>query len=593
MINVPDSKASDSSLADSSSLDPIFSDQAQPPTTQRPNFAPPNPYAKTFFQAAKHTDASQDPKPEALLETLPEKLIYDPALIEKYDRPGPRYTSYPTALELKPISASEAGIELDILSSRDPNTSLSLYFHIPFCRHFCYYCACNTIITKKNSDAGDYLDLLKQEIARKRALLTTPDNKKNPYVSQLHLGGGTPTFFSDAEITELWRFLHSQFEFAPASLPKQTADNQSARQPPNQTVSQQQPLPEESAQNSILQADTFVETGDYSIEIDPRELGDNTLKTLRQLGFNRLSFGVQDLDNNVQIAVNRVQSAAFISRVMQAARALEFTSINIDLIYGLPKQTRASFAATIHRIIDLSPDRLSIFNYAHLPKRFKAQQQINEADLPSAAAKLGMFSDTIAALTQAGYQYIGIDHFAKPDDALAIAQRSGELHRNFQGYTTHGDCDLLGFGVSAISQINSTVYANRGNSASHMLQNTSDLDTYKTDINAGRLPAAKHLKIGIKDRLRGYVIRHLLCHDRIDFKDLNQKFGIDAITYFISDIQKLEVMQQDKLIDIDAAGLYILPKGRLFARNVAMAFDSYLANYALADNRAQHFSKAL
>lgn len=500
-----------------------FSDQASlPPTTERPVHTPTNPYAKRQFAGAT--------------DVVPQ-LVFDEAIIHKYNRSGPRYTSYPTALEFKPI---EAGAEADILTSRDPNTPLSLYFHIPFCRHLCYYCACNKIITKKNSDAGDYLEYLFAEIKQKRALLTPPASGKKPFVKQLHLGGGTPTFFSDEELVALWQFLQTQFEF---DIPSEQGGE-----------------------------------GDYSIEIDPRELSDTTLKTLRELGFNRVSFGVQDLDDKVQIAVNRVQSEDLIQSVMDEARSLGYHSINIDLIYGLPHQTPETFAHTVSRIIQMSPDRLSIFNYAHLPARFKPQRQIKEEDLPSPAEKLIMFSDTIQALTEAGYQYIGIDHFAKPDDEMAIAQRDGKLHRNFQGYTILGDCDLIGCGVSAISQINSTLYANNGNTASHILQNDTDLDAYKAAINAGRLPAVKHIQTSIKDRLRAYVIMHLLCHDYIDFKDLNQRFGIDAITYFIDEIQQLGEMQQDKLVDMDAAGIRILPKGRLLGRNVAMVFDTYLAS---------------
>lgn len=508
-----------------------FSDQANlPPTTERPDFTPTSPYAKRQFSEASDTV---------------QQLIFDEDLIQKYNRSGPRYTSYPTALEFQAI---EAGIEADILTSRDPNTPLSLYFHIPFCRHLCYYCACNKIITKKNSDAGDYLEYLFAEIRQKRALLTPPKSKqqsnqvsgKKPLVQQIHLGGGTPTFFTDAELVALWEFLQSQFEF---DLPSEQGGR-----------------------------------GDYSIEIDPREIRETTLETLRKLGFNRVSFGVQDLDNKVQIAVNRVQSEQLIQGVMDEARRLKFNSINIDLIYGLPHQTPATFAHTVSRIIKMSPDRLSIFNYAHLPSRFKAQRQIKDEDLPSAAEKLTMFSNTIKALSDAGYQYIGIDHFAKPDDELAIAQREGKLHRNFQGYTILGDCDLLGFGVSAISQINSTLYAGKGNNASHILQNDVSLEHYKAAINGGRLPAVKHIKTSIQDRLRAYVIMNLLCHDYIDFKDVNRQFGIDAITYFIDDIAQLGEMQKDKLIDMDAAGIRILPKGRLLARNVAMVFDSYLAS---------------
>lgn len=467
------------------------------PYTQRFDDTPQSPYARQF-----HTEPR-----------IP--LTFDAELIKKYNRSGPRYTSYPTALEFTPIAE---GVEKTILSTRDSRTPLSLYFHIPFCHHLCYYCACNKIISKKNSDAGDYLDYLFAEIKQKRALL-----QGDAIVQQVHFGGGTPTFLSDDELIKLWQFLQSQFDFVPE------------------------------------------DEGDYSIEIDPRELGENTLKTLRDLGFNRVSFGVQDLDEQVQIAVNRVQPESLIRHVMTEARALGFHSINIDLIYGLPHQSIASLQQTIARIIDIAPDRLSIFNYAHLPERFKAQKQIKESDLPSAADKLTMLSNTIDALTTAGYQYIGIDHFAKPNDELAIAQRAGKLHRNFQGYTTLGHCDLLGFGVSAISQI-----------GDHMLQNDIDLSLYKNKISAEQLPAVKHIKSRVTDRLRAYVIMNLLCHDYLDFKDVNQKYGIDAITYFINEIQQLGDMQADKLIDMDAAGIRILPKGRLLARNVAMVFNQYL-----------------
>ena len=455
---------------------------------------------------------------------------FDETMISKYNRSGPRYTSYPTALEFTPIPD---GLETKIFQNRETRAPLSLYFHIPFCRHLCYYCACNKIITKKNSDSGDYLQYLIAEIKHKRRLLSTSEAGRKPLVKQLHLGGGTPTFLRDEEITQLWTFLQTQFEFLPES------------------------------------------EGDYSIEIDPRELSSDTLKVLRSLGFNRISLGVQDLDEAVQIAVNRVHSVELIENVLNEARELGFRSINVDLIYGLPHQTPTTLDSTVRRIIEMSPDRLSVFNYAHLPERFKAQRQIKDTDLPDPATKLAMLGNTINALTEAGYQYIGIDHFAKPDDELSVAQREGQLHRNFQGYTIMGDCDLLGFGVSSISQI-----ANAN--TRYILQNDTDLDAYQANIDASQnnpmvMPAVKYIKTSIKDRLREYVIMNLLCHDYIDFKDVNQKFGIDAITYFIDEIQQLGEMQSDRLIDMDAAGIRVLPKGRLLGRNVAMVFDAYLA----------------
>ncbi len=441
--------------------------------------------------------------------------LFDEAMIHKYNRSGPRYTSYPTALEFTPI---EAGIEQKILEGRKQDVPVSLYFHIPFCRHLCYYCGCNKIITKKNADAGDYLEYLFAEIKHKRRLM-----KGNPVVKQLHLGGGTPTFFADKEIVELWNFLQDEFDFV--------AENE----------------------------------GDFSIEIDPRELGKHTLKTLRKLGFNRVSFGVQDLEEKVQIAVNRVQSESLIRSVMAESRQLDYHSINIDLIYGLPHQTVKTLANTVERIIDISPDRLSVFNYAHLPERFPAQRKIKDEDLPSPADKLVMLGNTITKLVDSGYQYIGIDHFAKPDDELAMAQQQGNLHRNFQGYTILGDCDLLGFGVSSISQI--------GN---HILQNNTDLKAYKKTIEANQLPAIKHIEATREDELRGYVIMNLLCHDYIDFADIDAKFAINAQNYFAQQIEQLKDMQTDELVAIDNKGIRILPKGRLLGRNVAMVFDAYL-----------------
>lgn len=450
---------------------------------------------------------------------------FDEQLIHKYNSQGPRYTSYPTALEFTPIAE---GMEHTILNQWDESKPLSLYFHVPFCRHLCYYCGCNKIITKKNSDAGDYLDYLIREVKHKKSLL-----RGTPIVKQLHLGGGTPTFFSDDELAQLWNFLQSEFQFA--------AD------------------------------------GDYSIEIDPRELRPNTLAVLRKLGFNRLSFGVQDLEEKVQIAVNRVQPETMIRQVMIDARKLGFRSINIDLIYGLPHQTVASMADTVARIIDIAPDRLSVFNYAHLPERFTAQRRIKAEDLPSPADKLTMFGNIINALTQAGYQYVGIDHFARPDDEMAIAQRSGKLHRNFQGYATLGECDLLGFGVSSISQI-----------GRHILQNHTDLNEYKRMIDDGTLPAVKHIKSDPKDELRRYVIMNLLCHDRLDFKDVSDRFDIDAKAYFKDELAKLDDMQADGLVSINDTGVQILPKGRILGRSVAMVFDEYLAK-----KHANRFSKVI
>lgn len=439
-------------------------------------------------------------------------LEFDEALIHKYSGSAPRYTSYPTALEFRPI---DDGTEQQILENRDPDTPLSLYLHIPFCRHLCYYCGCNKIISKKNSDSGDYLTQLFAEIRHKKSFL-----KGTPQVKQVHLGGGTPTFLSDDELVKLWHFLQTEFEFDPA--------------------------------------------GDYSVEIDPRELRPDTLQILRNLGVNRLSFGVQDLAENVQIAVNRVQSYELIVDVMNTARQLGFESINIDLIYGLPLQTVASMASTVDKIVALSPDRLSIFNYAHLPERFVAQKRIKDSDLPTPSDKLTMFKNTITALNGAEYQYIGIDHFAKANDSLAIAQQTGKLHRNFQGYTILGECDLLGFGVSSISQI-----------GSHILQNHSDLNTYKAMIDDGKFPAVKHITSTPDDLIRRDVIMNLLCHDVMNFEQLDKKFNIDSRHYFADELARLAEMTADGLVALDETGVTILAKGRILGRSVARVFDTY------------------
>ena len=301
------------------------------------------------------------------------------------------------------------------------------------------------------------------------------------------------------------------------------------------------------------------------------------MATLHTLGVNRLSFGVQDLNERVQIAVNRVQPHSLVQAVMSEARRLGFGSINIDLIYGLPHQSVASMADTVAKIIALAPDRLSVFNYAHLPERFSAQRRIKDNELPAPSTKLIMFGNTIKALTDAGYQYIGIDHFARPDDDMAIAQRIGKLHRNFQGYTILGECDLLSFGVSSISQI-----------GEHILQNPTDLKEYQARINAGMLPAIKHIKADDKDKLRGYVIMNLLCHDRLDFAEVDERFGIDSRTYFQAEIENLYQMAKDGLVSIDETGVQILPKGRILGRNVAMVFDEYLTQ-----KHGKRFSKVI
>ena len=458
---------------------------------------------------------------------MSQHLTWDPLMIQRYNRAGPRYTSYPTAVEFTP--ATSDACERSALAA-DSDKPLSLYFHIPFCRHVCYYCGCNKIVTKHRDRAEAYLAELYREIDLKAALV----DRSRP-VEQLHLGGGTPTYLSDDQLRQLMTYVRQRFSLQ---------DNESS---------------------------------DFSIEIDPRELGPDTLKTLRDLGFNRVSFGVQDLNERVQIAVNRVQPEEMIEAVMRDARALGFRSINIDLIYGLPHQTRSTFAETLERIIDMRPDRLSIFNYAHLPERFMPQRRINSEDLPDAPEKLAIFGTAITRLDQAGYQYIGMDHFALPDDELAIAQQKGKLHRNFQGYTTHGNCDLIGFGVSSISQIGSSFF-----------QNQTDLGNWGEQLNKGLLPTMRQVSSTTDDLIRKTVIMSLLCHLTVKFDDLDTLFAIDSRSYLSRSTEQLREMEKDGLVTVTSEAISVTNAGRLMVRQVCMAFDAYRD-----ENETPRFSKAI
>jgi oxygen-independent coproporphyrinogen-3 oxidase len=414
--------------------------------------------------------------------------------------------------------------------SRKAVRPLSLYVHIPFCANICYYCACNKVITKDRSRAQVYLQRLKQEI---QTIARHVDGRQ--VVEQLHFGGGTPTFLSHVELRQLMAHLRQHF---------------------------------------TLRDD---HSGDYGIEIDPREADWSTMGLLRELGFNRVSLGVQDLDPLVQRAINRLQSLDETRAIVEAARTLQFRSVNIDLIYGLPLQTPEGFARTVDEVIALQPDRLSVFNYAHLPERFMPQRRIDTAQLPSAEHKLRMLQRTIEQLTQAGYRYIGMDHFALPDDDLAIAQEEGTLQRNFQGYTTHGHCDLIGLGVSAISQIDN-LYA----------QNSNDLNEYQSLIASDQLATKRGLICNDDDRVRRAVIQQLICHFSLDFAPINHEFGIDFRSYFSDIWPKLLQMAQDGLIDLDSTGIRVTPVGRLLVRSICMVFDAYMS----VQNR-QRFSRVI
>ncbi|MCA6063953.1 oxygen-independent coproporphyrinogen III oxidase [Thalassolituus marinus] len=459
---------------------------------------------------------------------MSEHLIWDPLLIQRYNRPGPRYTSYPTAVEFQAVCDDTA--ERQAFAARDASRPLSLYVHIPFCRHVCYYCGCNKIVTKNTDRAAPYIAELKREIAMKRALLSD-----DAVVEQMHFGGGTPTFLSDDELRDLVTFMKSQFNFSER------------------------------------------DSADYSIEIDPRELRPGTLKLLRELGFNRISFGVQDLELKVQEAVNRIQSEEMIRQVMSDARTLGFRSINMDLIYGLPHQTLESFDRTLDTIIEICPDRLSVFNYAHLPERFKPQRRICADDLPGADEKLAILGHCITKLSAADYHYVGMDHFARPDDELAREQAAGRLHRNFQGYTTHGDCDLIGFGVSSISQI-----------GDYYLQNQITVESWQDCLDKEQMPTMKSLQVNTDDVLRRDVITGLLCHLQVDFAILNERYAVDSREYLADSLAELQPMIADGLVDVDDQRILITEKGRLLVRNACMAFDTYLKKH-----EQQRFSKAI
>jgi len=438
---------------------------------------------------------------------------FDPDLIARYDRPGPRYTSYPTAVQF----TSDFGVD-DYRAAEGRSAALSLYFHIPFCDTVCFYCACNKIATKDRSKSEPYLAALDREMAMQAEIF----NQGQP-VEQLHWGGGTPTFLSHAQMRWLMQQTRTHF--------------------------------------NLLDDDQ----GQYSIEIDPREVHSDTLGVLREIGFNRMSIGLQDLDDQVQLAVNRKQSGELTFRVMHEARERGFRSVSLDLIYGLPHQTLKSFAMTLDAVIAEQPDRLSVFNYAHMPEKFKPQRRIEAGDLPSPEVKLDILQMTGQKLQDAGYVYIGMDHFALPGDELARAQQEGHLYRNFQGYSTHAHCDLLAFGVSAIGSVGNT-YA----------QNVKDLDSYYAAIEAGRLPLERGLTLTRDDLIRRNLISQLICQFRLDFDTFDRAWEIDSRRYFSAELEQLVPMQADGLLQVDEAGIRVTDAGRLLIRNICMVFDVYL-----------------
>jgi len=440
-------------------------------------------------------------------------------LIQKYDKSGPRYTSYPTAPHFhEGFGPAAYRAAARATNGESPKRGLSLYYHIPFCDTLCFYCACNKIATKDRSKAATYLDYLFREIELQGALF----DGDRP-VDQLHLGGGTPTFLSPEQMRALMAKTGEHFR---------------------------------------LRDD---DTGEYGIEIDPRETDPDFIAALREVGFNRLSIGVQDFDPKVQEAVNRIQPAETTLGAIEAARKAGFHSLSLDLMYGLPHQDAATFERTLEAAIDARPDRLAVFNYAHLPDMFPPQRRIRDEDLPSPAEKLTILQRTIERLTEAGYVYIGMDHFALPFDELAVAQREGTLHRNFQGYSTHAQCDLIGMGVTAIGSVGGT-YS----------QNVRTLDEYYAALDADELPIFRGYALTDEDRLRRAVITRIMCDFALDFARVEARFGIDFREHFADELADLEEMAADGLLELTADGLTVTPRGRLLIRNVAMVFDAYL-----------------
>lgn len=455
-----------------------------------------------------------------------------PDLLRRHDVAGPRYTSYPTADRF--VEAFGPAEYLQALKQRRSGAAalvlpLSLYVHIPFCESLCYYCACNKIITKHKDRAAEYLRYLSREVE-----LHTAELGQGQAVSQLHLGGGSPTFLSDDELRELMAMLRRNFNLTPG--------------------------------------------GEYSIEVDPRTVDVNRLDTLASLGFNRLSFGVQDFEPAVQKAVHRVQPAEQVFELVQAARERGFDSVNVDLIYGLPMQTPESFSRTLKQVVELRPDRIALYAYAHLPERFKPQRRISAADLPGAGGKVSMLSDAMGKFMSAGYQYIGMDHFALPNDALAVAQRQGRLHRNFQGYSTQPDCDLIGLGVSSIGHIGAT-YS----------QNAKTLEDYYDALDHGQFPVVRGLAMTRDDLVRRAVIMALMCQGQVLFESINLAYLVDFRSYFATEMDAVADLQSQGLVTVDEDGIQVTNTGWFFVRAVAMAFDRYLQ----ADRTRARFSKII
>ncbi|EGZ48194.1 oxygen-independent coproporphyrinogen III oxidase [Neisseria wadsworthii] len=446
--------------------------------------------------------------------TLP---VFDRQLIASLPASGPRYTSYPTADRFDSSWSEQDYISaLATKQENTPNKALSLYIHIPFCNTICYYCGCNKIITKDKARADTYIQYLERELG-----LLAPHLKGRRQLAQLHFGGGTPTFLNDDQIERVFAMISKHF--------------------------------------------TLIPTGEYSIEIDPRKVSRDTVFHLGKLGFNRMSVGIQDFDPKVQQAVNRIQTETETREVIEAAREAGFKSISVDLIYGLPQQSLKSIKPTIETVLSLDPDRLALYHYAHLPHIFKPQRRIDTDAVPDSEEKLDILQYAVQTLTARGYEFIGMDHFAKPTDELTIALHEGRLQRNFQGYSTHADCDLIAIGVSSIGKIGS-IYA----------QNEKDIDAYYAALDANRLPIMRGYQLTQDDILRRQIIQDLMCRFSLDFSEYQEQFGIQFEEYFEQELQDLNQMAQLGLLHLDTGSLTVSPKGRFLIRNIAMIFDYHL-----------------
>ena len=453
-------------------------------------------------------------------------------LLQKFDVAGPRYTSYPTADRFVEAFGDEEYKRTLAQRFNDEGARpqpLSLYVHIPFCDSLCYYCACNKVITKHHSRSAEYLRYLALELALHTDLIG-----KGRVVSQLHLGGGSPTFMNDDELRALMALLQQHFQLAPGA--------------------------------------------ELSIEVDPRTVNVARIDALASMGFNRLSFGVQDFDPAVQQAVHRVQPAEQVFTLVHAARERGFDSINVDLIYGLPLQSPASFDRTLAQITELRPDRIALYGYAHLPQRFKPQRRIHDAELPTASAKVAMLARSLEALLAVGYVYVGMDHFALPNDPLAVAKRQGRLHRNFQGYSTQPDCDLIALGVSSIGRVGAT-YS----------QNAKTLEAYYAHLDQGQLPVVRGLKLSRDDLIRRAVIMALMCQGRVSMESIELAWLLDFRSYFARELEALKGLADQGLVVLEEGGIQVTPRGWFMVRAVAMVFDRYLT----ATGQTTRFSRIL